>query len=104
MRPKGPPTNLAAFVRARLRDLARTRGVEFQFVLSDFAIERLLYRLGARVDASVLVEDLRSFLMPVLAAAARGVEYASTLAPRWAVGPFIDGANLMTKRSGGDGR
>jgi predicted nucleotidyltransferase component of viral defense system len=47
MSPKRPPTNLAASVRARLRDLARTRGVEFQLVLSDFAIERLLYKLGA---------------------------------------------------------
>ena len=46
MSPKRPPTNVAASVRARLRDLARTTGVEFQLMLSDFAIERLLYRLG----------------------------------------------------------
>jgi predicted nucleotidyltransferase component of viral defense system len=42
-----PPTNVAASVRDRLRALARRRGVEFQLVLSEFAIERLLYRLGA---------------------------------------------------------
>jgi len=46
MSPKRPVVNLGASVRARLRDLARTRGVEFQLMLSDFAIERLLYRLG----------------------------------------------------------
>ena len=36
----------AASVRARLETLARERGVEFQLILSEFAIERLLYRLG----------------------------------------------------------
>jgi hypothetical protein len=33
-------------VRARLFQLSRRRGVEFQLLLSQFAIERLLYRLG----------------------------------------------------------
>ncbi|MCI0435530.1 MAG: nucleotidyl transferase AbiEii/AbiGii toxin family protein [Gemmatimonadetes bacterium] len=33
-------------MRARLRNLARERRVEFQLVLSEYAIERLLYRLG----------------------------------------------------------
>jgi hypothetical protein len=37
----------APSVRGRLRELARRRGLEFQLVLSEFAIERLLYRLGA---------------------------------------------------------
>jgi hypothetical protein len=41
------PTDLAASVRARLHNLARQRRVEFQLILSEFAIERLLYRLGA---------------------------------------------------------
>lgn len=41
-----PPTDLAASVRARLANLARERGDEFQLVLSEFAIERLLFRLG----------------------------------------------------------
>ena len=56
MSPKRPVVNVAASVRARLRDLARTRGVEFQLMLSDFAIERLLYRLGVspHVDRFVL--------------------------------------------------
>lgn len=46
MSPVRPPTNVAASVRARLLELSRRRGVEFQLVLSEFAIERLLYRLG----------------------------------------------------------
>lgn len=40
------PTNVAASVRGRLQNLARARGREFQLVLTEFAIERLLYRLG----------------------------------------------------------
>jgi len=47
MSPRKRPTNVAASVRARLLDLSRRGGVEFQLVLSEFAIERLLYRLGA---------------------------------------------------------
>jgi predicted nucleotidyltransferase component of viral defense system len=38
--------NVAASVRERLLQLARRQGVEFQLVLAEFAIERLLYRLG----------------------------------------------------------
>ena len=37
---------VAAVVRKDLLALARRRGVEFQHVLSEFAIERLLFRLG----------------------------------------------------------
>jgi predicted nucleotidyltransferase component of viral defense system len=40
------PTNVAASVRARLHNLARERHAEFQLVLSEFAIERFLYRLA----------------------------------------------------------
>lgn len=36
----------AASIRARLENVGRARGVEFQLVLSDWAIERFLYRLG----------------------------------------------------------
>lgn len=36
----------AASIRARLENNARARGIEFQLVLSDWAIERFLYRLG----------------------------------------------------------
>ena len=39
--------NPAASVRARLYNLAQQRGAEFQLVLSEFAIERLLYRLAS---------------------------------------------------------
>jgi predicted nucleotidyltransferase component of viral defense system len=49
------PKNLGASVRARLLELARRRGVEFQLVLSEFAIERLLYRLGASSHAERFV-------------------------------------------------
>lgn len=46
MSPARQPTNVAASVRARLLELSRRRKVEFQQILSEFAIERLLYRLG----------------------------------------------------------
>lgn len=45
----------AASVRARLRALARRRNVEFQLLLSEFAIERLLYRLGISKHAERFV-------------------------------------------------
>jgi predicted nucleotidyltransferase component of viral defense system len=41
------PVDVSASVRARLYSLAREQGVELQRLLSEFAIERLLYRLGA---------------------------------------------------------
>ena len=47
MNPAKQSRNVPASVRARLRDLARDRHVELQLLLSDFAIECLLYRLGA---------------------------------------------------------
>lgn len=40
------PTNAAASVRQRLLSLARERGEDFNSVLSRFAGERLLYRVG----------------------------------------------------------
>ena len=40
------PVNLAASIRARLKNLARRDDEEFQLVLSKYANERLLYRLG----------------------------------------------------------
>lgn len=55
MSPRRRATNLAASVRARLGDLARKRGVELQLVLSQFAIERLLYRLGVSPHADQFV-------------------------------------------------
>ncbi|HEY9831824.1 MAG TPA: nucleotidyl transferase AbiEii/AbiGii toxin family protein [Stenomitos sp.] len=40
------PRNVAASVRQRLLDLSRQRGEEFQGLLTRYALERLLYRLG----------------------------------------------------------
>lgn len=48
-------TNVGASVRARLHNVSRRRGVEFQLVLSEFAIERLLYRLGVSAHADRFV-------------------------------------------------
>lgn len=42
-----PPKNTSASVRQRLLDLSRQRGEDFQFILSRYAAERFLYRLGA---------------------------------------------------------
>ena len=41
-----PPTDLAASVRERLRQLAGGRGQELQLVLTRYGVERLLYRLS----------------------------------------------------------
>ncbi len=40
-------TNVEASVRARLRNKMLETGLEFQFLLTRYACERLLYRLGA---------------------------------------------------------
>lgn len=50
------PRNIAASVRARLLDHARRHGDDYQRVLTRFAIERLLFRLGQTeaVDRYVL--------------------------------------------------
>jgi hypothetical protein len=40
------PKNLTASVQARLLNLARHRGEDFQLVLTRYGIERLLYRLS----------------------------------------------------------
>ena len=49
------PANVAASVRARLLELSRTQGVKFQLMLSEFAVERLLYRLGVSPHADAFV-------------------------------------------------
>ena len=43
---KSPRKNVAESVRARLLNLSKERGDEFQLTLADYAIERFLYRLG----------------------------------------------------------
>jgi hypothetical protein len=53
--PARKPVNVAASVRARLLALARARGIEFQVVLAEFAIERLLFRIGASKHADRFV-------------------------------------------------
>jgi predicted nucleotidyltransferase component of viral defense system len=55
MTPDRRPTNIGASVRARLLNLSRERGVEFQRLLSEFAIERLLFRLGTSTHAGDFV-------------------------------------------------
>lgn len=55
MTAKRAPTNVAASVRARLRNLALERHVEFQLALSEFSVERLLHRLGVSVHADRFV-------------------------------------------------
>ena len=41
-----PPVNVAASVRQRLLNLARTGGRDFQTVLVAFGLERLVWRLS----------------------------------------------------------
>ncbi len=55
MTPARQPTNIAASVRARLLNLSRQRHVELQLLLSEFAIERLLYRFGVSGHADHFV-------------------------------------------------
>lgn len=44
---KAPPKNIAASVRDRLLKLARASGEDFTYVLTRYALERLLVRLAA---------------------------------------------------------
>ncbi len=41
-----PVKNVSASVRARLLELSRNNGEQFNFILTRYALERLLYRLG----------------------------------------------------------
>ena len=43
--------DLAASIRARLLEVARAQGVDFNQVLVRFALERVLYRLGQSAHA-----------------------------------------------------
>jgi hypothetical protein len=43
---EGSPRNLPASIRQRLLNLARQRGEDFNFILTLYGLERLLYRLG----------------------------------------------------------
>lgn len=52
---KDKPRNVPASVRARLAEVALTRGDEFQLVLTRYAIERFLYRLSVSPHADGFV-------------------------------------------------
>jgi hypothetical protein len=47
---KGHPVNLVASVRQRLLNLSRARKEDFTLTLTQYAIERLLYRLSRSAD------------------------------------------------------
>ena len=47
--------NVGASVRARLRNLSRETGQSFELILTRYALERLLYRLGTSVHADRFV-------------------------------------------------
>jgi hypothetical protein len=46
--------NVAGSVRQRLLNLSRKTGEDFQFLLTRYAVERLLYRLSVSVHALIL--------------------------------------------------
>jgi predicted nucleotidyltransferase component of viral defense system len=52
---RASPTNLSASVRQRLLNLVKERGEELQTLLTRYAVERLLYRLGRSDDRDRLV-------------------------------------------------
>jgi predicted nucleotidyltransferase component of viral defense system len=52
---KQKPRNLAASVRQRLMNLARSQRADFQLVLTRYALERLLYRLSQSEHRDVFV-------------------------------------------------
>lgn len=55
-RPKGePPRNMAASVKARLMGVARDRGEDFNFLLTRYVLERLLYRLAQSQHAATFL-------------------------------------------------
>lgn len=55
MTPPAPPRNLAASISNRLLNLARARKEDAQFALTEYGIERLLYRRSVSPHASVFV-------------------------------------------------
>jgi len=52
---KAQPTNVAASVRQRLLNLSRDKGEDFNFVLTQYALERFLYRLASSEYAARFV-------------------------------------------------
>ena len=68
-------SNVAASVRARLLNVAKTQGADFNQVLVRFALERILYRLSQNElgpePPAAIVDRLRAALQPALDRAAR---------------------------------
>lgn len=64
-------SNLAVSVRARLLNIAKSQGSDFQHVLVRFALERFLYRLTQSPHADRFLEMLRTALGSALSRAAR---------------------------------
>ncbi len=52
---KKTPSHIAASVRARLLNIAKARGDDFQFLLTQYANERILYRLTHSVHGTQFV-------------------------------------------------
>jgi hypothetical protein len=59
------PKNIGASVRVRLLQLARSRGEDFQLVLTRYVNERLLYRLSRSRHSTSFVLS-RSMLASVM--------------------------------------
>jgi hypothetical protein len=53
------PRNLVASVRQRLLNIAKRDGEAFDLVLTRYALERLLYRLGQSVSAQERIAGRR---------------------------------------------
>ncbi len=55
--------NRSASVRARLLSKAREKSVDYQLVLTRYALERLLYRLAFRLRKSISYSKAPCFLI-----------------------------------------
>jgi hypothetical protein len=95
----GEPRNIGASVRARLLDRARAGRLDFQILLTRYALERLLYRLsvsrhrdrfilkGAMLFATWIPDPFRSTRdLDVLGDQSSG-HFGASLAPRGPAGP-----------------
>jgi predicted nucleotidyltransferase component of viral defense system len=49
------PKNLVASVRQRLMNVARSRGEDFQYILTQYGLERLLYRVSQSMHSDAFV-------------------------------------------------
>ena len=82
--------DLAASLRARLLNVAKAQGVDFNQALVRFALERMLYRLSqsAHADRFVLKGALLFTLWYDMPTVGRGTPTCSALAPAtWCLSP-----------------